>query len=68
MFYGMVMCIKNQLPINKQTRLEILTNILKMIKGEKMIGADFIYNIYNRIKSYKDDLVYNHHLIKTCLP
>ena len=33
--------------------LFIVINVLRLVKDEKMIGADFIYNLFSKIKSYK---------------
>ena len=28
-----------------------MINVLRIVKGEKVIGADFIYNIFNKMKN-----------------
>ena len=46
-----VRTIFNLLGLPILIELFIVINVLRMVKGKKVIGADFIYNIFNRIKS-----------------
>ena len=47
---GISLLIFNILGLPILIELFIVINVLRMVKGEKVIGADFVYNIFNKIK------------------
>lgn len=50
---GISLAIFNLLGLPILIELFIVINVLRMVKGEKAIGADFIYNIFSKIKLSK---------------
>ena len=48
---GISLAIFNLLGLPMLIELFIVINVLRMVKGEKVIGADFIYNIFDKMKS-----------------
>jgi len=50
-YAGISLAIFNLLGLPILIELFIVINVLKLVKGEKVIGADFIYNLFSKIRS-----------------
>ena len=53
---GISLAIFNLLGLPILIELFIVINVLRMVKGQKVIGADFIYNIFDKMKSSKKSI------------